>query len=213
MEIKELILRCIDNVISARCQNIRSGWKSIFTVFSFAAPSPEESISNFAFDILDQLFRNNFELLVFDFTDLVNCFLSFAEGQHLYISLGAIRHLQRAGSLLAQGALTYKMVQKQNSLEASDGVGDGSVGEDSRSESGNGILSPSGGNQVQGSISEGQLQLWWPLLVGLAARVADFRLPVRTAALEALMITLREHGDIFAAQTWKLVFRYCSFAV
>jgi hypothetical protein len=29
----------------------------------------------------DQLFRNSFELLVFDFVDLVNCLLSFAENR------------------------------------------------------------------------------------------------------------------------------------
>ena len=81
VEIRELILRCIDNLISARAHNIRSGWKSIFTVFSLAAMSSDEGIAQFAFDMTDHLFRNHFDLLIFDFVDLVNCLLGFAENR------------------------------------------------------------------------------------------------------------------------------------
>ena len=58
-----------------------TGWKSIFTVFSLAAASSDEGIAQFAFDMTDHLFRNHFDLLIFDFVDLVNCLLGFAENR------------------------------------------------------------------------------------------------------------------------------------
>jgi len=213
-EIRELILRCIDNLILARAHNIRSGWKSIFTVFSLGSTSIDEGIAQFAFDMTDHIFRDHFDLLVFDFVDLVNCLLSFAEGVHLHISLAAITHLQKAASLLAEGHVTHKIAaQRQGSFSSSEITSPpplpvvhlpAEVNGDHTSPSGGGVflLGNNGGTD-----GESQLQLWWPLLVGLSARVADSRLPARTSALEALMNTLRQHGDLFSYQTWKLVFR------
>lgn len=213
-EIRELILRCIDNLIMARAHNIRSGWKSIFTVFSLGSTSTDEGIAQFAFDMTDHIFRDHFDLLVFDFVDLVNCLLSFAEGLHMHISLAAITHLQKAASLLAEGQVTYKMAaQRQGSFGVSDVTSPPPLPVVALTPGVNGDLaSPSGGGVFLignngGSSGESQLQLWWPLLVGLSARVADSRLPARTSALEALMNTLRQHGDLFSFQTWKLIFR------
>jgi brefeldin A-inhibited guanine nucleotide-exchange protein len=211
-EIRELLLRCIDNLIMVRAHNIRSGWKSIFTVFSLAASSPDEGISQFAFDMADHLFRNHFDLLIFDFVDLVNCLLCFADGHHIHISLAAISHLQKAASLLAEGHVTYRMAQKQGSFAgASEAlppppvpIPQSSPANAADQQAGNSLFTRALPPGVSG---ESQLQLWWPLLVGLAARVADARLAARTSALEALMNTLRQHGELFSPQTWKLVFR------
>ena len=237
IEVRELILRCIDNLISARAHNIRSGWKSIFSVFSLAAASSDEGLCQFAFDITDQLFRTQFNLLVFDFVDLVNCLLVFAENPyHLHISLAAIAHLQRAGMLLAEGAVATPPtvgLQRQPSgttprpLDEGEKDGSGAALSSSSgllassltmSSSGSGVATSSPGFPASaaagGTVSaEAALQLWWPLLVGLSARVADPRLPTRTSALEVLMNTLRQHGGQFAPQTWKLIFRGVLFPI
>jgi len=238
IEVRELILRCLDNLISARAHNIRSGWKSMFAVFSLAAASSDEGLCQFAFDMIDQLFRTSFHLLVFDFVDLVHCLLVFAENpNHLHISLAAIAHLHSAASLLAEGAVTAGVVAAGGAApRGSPRPGDGSEGLVSaekdgsngvlvssssltgspRSSSGSGVAtsSPSFPAAAEGTVSaEAALQLWWPLLVGLSARVADPRLATRTAALEALMNTLRQHGGQFAPQTWKLIFRGVLFPI
>lgn len=50
-------------------------------------------------------------------------------------------------------------------------------------------------------------QLWWPLLFGLSEAMGDPRPDVRSAALASLSAILGEHGSIFSAQTWGLLFR------
>ena len=50
-------------------------------------------------------------------------------------------------------------------------------------------------------------QLWWPLLYGLAQRVGDGRVAMRSHALKILGLTLREHGAPFSVETWRLVFK------
>lgn len=207
-EIRELILRCIDNIISARAHNIRSGWKSIFTVFALASQSADEGIAQFAFDMTDHLFRTHFDLLVFDFVDVVNCLLSFAENRHhLHISLAAISHLQKAAALLADG---HVGVPTKAGVAPTNPAGAGNTRPSSLSsvaelaESQDEDAPPQTPTNAD---AEAQLQHWWPLLVGLSARVADPRLAARTSALEALCNTLRTHGAHFAPQTWKLLFR------
>lgn len=37
MEIRELIIRCLSQMILARVTNVKSGWKSMFMVFTTAA--------------------------------------------------------------------------------------------------------------------------------------------------------------------------------
>jgi len=238
IEVRELILRCLDNLISVRAHNIRSGWKSMFAVFSLAASSSDEGLCQFAFDMIDQLYRTSFHLLVFDFVDLVRCLLVFSENPyHLHISLAAIAHLHSAATHLAEGAVASGVIAAGGAApRISPRPGDGSEGllsarkdgangifvstssltGSSRSFSGSGVAtsSPSFPAAAEGTVStEAALQLWWPLLVGLSARVADPRLATRTAALEALMNTLRQHGGQFAPQTWKLIFRGVLFPI
>jgi len=37
VEIRELIIRCLSQMVLARVHNVKSGWKSVFMVFTTAA--------------------------------------------------------------------------------------------------------------------------------------------------------------------------------
>lgn len=85
MEIRELILRCVENMILARVTNIKSGWKTIWGVLRVAAETYEpgngdhqDRIVRLGFQIAKRIFENHFERIVEVFVDAVECLLAFA---------------------------------------------------------------------------------------------------------------------------------------
>lgn len=85
MEIRELVLRCVENMILARVTNIKSGWKTIWGVLRVAAETYEpgnseqqDRIVQLGFQIAKRIFENHFERIVEVFVDAVECLLAFA---------------------------------------------------------------------------------------------------------------------------------------
>ncbi|CAG8450041.1 3698_t:CDS:10 [Acaulospora colombiana] len=64
ISIKDMVLRCIQQMIQAKSHNIKSGWKSLFGVCSAAAREDEESIVSMAFDIVRLLINDQFDDVV-----------------------------------------------------------------------------------------------------------------------------------------------------
>ena len=190
VETKELILRCLDIMIRACAANIRSGWRSIFAVFEVAASHDKYDISSIAFEITEKLMNEKFELLIFDFVELMNCLVAFVAGPHSYLSLSALSHLSKCADLLAEGAVEPAL-DSQN--VSSDTLG----------------ISFEKSSHMNQEIGEDAsvFRLWWPLLLGLSTRVADNRLQVRTKALEVLLYVLKSYGHLFSQQTWDVIFK------
>ncbi|KAJ8106057.1 hypothetical protein OPT61_g9793 [Boeremia exigua] len=55
VSVKDMVLRCLIQMIQARGENIRSGWKTMFGVFTVAAREPYEGIVNLAFENVTQV--------------------------------------------------------------------------------------------------------------------------------------------------------------
>src|SRR3546814_1730076 len=113
-EIKELVLRCLDNMILARAANIRSGWKSIFAVYSIAAADENRTIAQLAFDTVQRLLQQSFDLLVFDFVEIVNCLVAFVAGPHVPLSLEALKYLKLCADHLVAGDINPALDRLQN---------------------------------------------------------------------------------------------------
>lgn len=47
--IRDMVVRCIAQMVNSQAANIRSGWKNIFSVFHLAASDQDESIVELAF--------------------------------------------------------------------------------------------------------------------------------------------------------------------
>ena len=105
VDIKDLILRCIDNMILACSTNIRSGWRTIFSIFEASAAQENMEISRLSFQILERLMVNEFGRLIFDFVDLMNCLVKFVAGSHTASSLKAMSYLSRCAAHLADVAV------------------------------------------------------------------------------------------------------------
>ena len=186
-EIHELILRCLDIMIRACASNIRSGWRSIFSIFSVAAAHDKQEIAGIAFEITERLMSQQFDLLIFDFVELMNCLVAFVAGPHALISLTALGRLSQCADHLAQGTIEPALHAQHSSSDAMGISWEKSqmaIGEDAA-----------------------VFRLWWPLLLGLSTRVADSRLVIRTRAIETLHRVLRTYGHLFSTQTWEVIFK------
>jgi Sec7-like guanine-nucleotide exchange factor len=201
-EIKELILRCLDIMVLACAPNIRSGWRSIFSVFSSAAANDKQEIAGIAFEITERLMTQQFDLLIHDFVELMNCLVAFASGPHVLISLSALSHLSQCADHLVEGKVESALDSQYGHLETKRNLTDTSAPPA-------GADADAGSNTSPNQIDEDAavFRLWWPLLLGLSTRVADHRLQIRSRAVETLHRVLKTYGNLFSSQTWEVIFK------
>ena len=197
-DIRFLIINCMEVMIRSCAGNIHSGWRSIFAIFTVAASQEILDIATSAYNVIYQLITNQFELLIYDFVELINCLVSFVTSYHTVLSLSSLENIALCADNLANG-LINPAVHAQNASSDSMGISwekskpvadDSSVGEDAS-----------------------VFRLWWPLLLGLSTSVADMRLQVRTKALETLSLVLRQHGKLFSSQAWSVIFKGVLFPI
>ncbi|PSC72251.1 brefeldin A-inhibited guanine nucleotide-exchange 2-like [Micractinium conductrix] len=108
VEIRELIIRCVSQMVLARVGNVKSGWKSMFMVFTTAASDESPQIVRLAFDTVEKIVREHFHFITetetTTFTDCVNCLIAFTNNPHsLDVSLNAIAFLRFCALALAEG--------------------------------------------------------------------------------------------------------------
>jgi len=108
--IRELIIRCMSQMVAARVGNVKSGWKSLFMVFTTAAHDSQRSIVVLAFETIERIMRQHFNHIVETdssaFTDCVNCLVAFTNSRFSSeVSLNSIAFLRFCALKLAEGAL------------------------------------------------------------------------------------------------------------
>ena len=101
--VRDLVLRVCSNMILARVTHIKSGWKALLGVFAAAASDPNPNIATFAFECVNGVIRQHFELLAPYFPHVINTLLAFAKNVHEMVALRAIDLLSMATGYLAQG--------------------------------------------------------------------------------------------------------------
>ncbi|KAF8918488.1 hypothetical protein CPB85DRAFT_1430659 [Mucidula mucida] len=92
-----VVLQCLSQMIQARVQNMRSGWRTMFGVFQAASKVLTERIANSAFEIVTRLNRDHFGAIVHHgaFADLTVCITEFCKvSKYQKISLLAIAMLR-----------------------------------------------------------------------------------------------------------------------
>ncbi|XP_024084043.1 brefeldin A-inhibited guanine nucleotide-exchange protein 1 isoform X3 [Cimex lectularius] len=80
--IRDMVVRCIAQMVNSQAHNIKSGWKNIFSVFHLAACDHEENIVEMAFHttahIIKHLYAEHFSVMLDSFQDAVKCLSEFA---------------------------------------------------------------------------------------------------------------------------------------
>ncbi|KAJ1413649.1 Sec7, C-terminal [Sesbania bispinosa] len=206
VEIRELIIRCVSQMVLSRVNNVKSGWKSMFMVFTTAAYDDHKNIVLLAFEIMEKIIRDYFpyitETETTTFTDCVNCLIAFTNSRfNKEISLNAIAFLRFCATKLAEGDLGSSSRNKDKEVSGK-------------------ISSPSPRRGREGKQDNGQLTdkddhlyFWFPLLAGLSELSFDPRPEIRKSALEVLFETLRNHGHLFSLPLWERVFESVLFPI
>ncbi|XP_054286220.1 brefeldin A-inhibited guanine nucleotide-exchange protein 1-like isoform X2 [Macrosteles quadrilineatus] len=178
--IRDMVVRCIAQMVNSQAKNVRSGWKNIFSVFHLAAADHDEAIVEMAFQttghIINNLYPAHFAIMVDSFQDAVKCLSEFAcNASFPDTSMEAIRLIRTCADCVHQKPQLYN----EHCLE------DGNVSEEDRA-------------WVRG---------WFPLLFELSCIVSRCKLDVRTRALTVLFEIVKTHGDAFKPHWWRDLFQ------
>ncbi|XP_022989285.1 brefeldin A-inhibited guanine nucleotide-exchange protein 1-like [Cucurbita maxima] len=185
-EIRELIVRCISQMVLSRVNNVKSGWKSVFMVFTAAAADERKNIVLLAFETMEKIVREYFpyitETETTTFTDCVRCLITFTNSRfNSDVSLNAIAFLRFCAVKLAEGGLVcYEMTGDNVSSNTPDAPPSIPVPTD----------------------KDDYASYWVPLLAGLSKLTSDPRSPIRKSSLEVLFNILKDHGHLFSRQFW-----------
>ncbi|KAL5698618.1 Brefeldin A-inhibited guanine nucleotide-exchange protein 5 [Ranunculus cassubicifolius] len=181
--IRALIVDCIVQMIKSKVGSIKSGWRSVFMIFTAAADDELESIVESAFENVEQVILEHFDQVVGDcFMDCVNCLIGFANNKTSHrISLKAIALLRICEDRLAEGLIP------------------------------GGALKPIDINaDITFDVTE---HYWFPMLAGLSDLTSDPRAEVRNCALEVLFDLLNERGHKFSSTFWESIFHRVLFPI
>ncbi|XP_061361482.1 brefeldin A-inhibited guanine nucleotide-exchange protein 5 [Gastrolobium bilobum] len=180
---RRLIVDCIVQMIKSKVGSIKSGWRSVFMIFTAAADDELESIVESAFENVEQVILEHFDQVVGDcFMDCVNCLIRFANNKSSHrISLKAIALLRICEDRLAEGLIP------------------------------GGALMPIDANlDATLEVTE---HYWFPMLAGLSDLTSDQRPEVRSCALEVLFDLLNERGSKFSTAFWESIFHRVLFPI
>ncbi|XP_026480645.1 brefeldin A-inhibited guanine nucleotide-exchange protein 1 [Ctenocephalides felis] len=179
--IRDMVVRCVTQMVHSQAHNIRSGWKNIFSVFYLAAGDHIEGIVELAFQttgkIITELYKKQFPAMIDSFQDSVKCLSEFAcNARFPDTSMEAIR-LVRTCALSVHSS--PHLFAEHAGMEA-----DISVSEEDRV-------------WVRG---------WFPLLFSLSCIVNRCKLDVRTRGLTVLFEIVKTHGEAYKPHWWRDLF-------
>ncbi|XP_058817633.1 brefeldin A-inhibited guanine nucleotide-exchange protein 1 [Topomyia yanbarensis] len=179
--IRDMVVRCVAQMVNSQAHNVKSGWKNIFSVFHLAAGDHDEAIVEMAFlttgKIITELYQSQFPIMIDSFQDAVKCLSEFAcNAKFPDTSMEAIR-LVRTCALCVNDA--PNLFAEHAGME-----NDVSVSEEDRV-------------WVRG---------WFPMLFSLSCVVNRCKLDVRTRGLTVLFEIVKTHGDAYKANWWRDLF-------
>ncbi|KAK4098131.1 hypothetical protein N658DRAFT_526503 [Parathielavia hyrcaniae] len=188
--VKDMILRCLIQMIQARGENIRSGWRTMFGVFTVAAREPYESIVNLAYENVTQVYKTRFGVVISQgaFTDLIVCLTEFSK--NMRFQKKSLQAMETLKSTIPTMLRTPECPLSQRPA-------------DNASESEPNTRSPSQQNRT--SVEEG---FWFPVLFAFHdVLMTGEDLEVRSNALNYFFETLLRYGGGFPREFWDILWR------
>ncbi|KAJ9656938.1 guanine nucleotide exchange protein for ADP-robosylation factor [Coniosporium apollinis] len=200
VQVKDMVLRCLIQMIQARGENIRSGWRTMFGVFTVAAREPYENIVNLAFENVNQVYNTRFGVVISQgaFADLIVCLTQFSKNQKFQKkSLQAIEMLK---SSVPKMLRTPECPLSSRVHEANGRA---------RMEE-----SQSQGLPRQPSRQSEEEQFWFPVLFAFHdVLMTGEDLEVRSRALNYLFDILTRYGGDFPREFWDTLWRQLLFPI
>ncbi|KAF7722533.1 guanine nucleotide exchange protein for ADP-robosylation factor [Apophysomyces ossiformis] len=189
--IKDMVLRCLSQMILARAHHIRSGWKTMLAVFASGAQETTESIVHMTFDIVRSINNERFGDIVANgtFPDYVSCLVEFSKNKKFQkISLPALDMIHDTIPKMLE------VVDKDKTIEINDAHATSAAGQ--TIQSGDDFL----------------VKFWFAVLFGLKeVTMQSDDVEVRRRALQYLFDTLKQYGSSYAPEFWETVSRQIVF--
>ncbi|XP_018409728.1 PREDICTED: brefeldin A-inhibited guanine nucleotide-exchange protein 1 isoform X1 [Nanorana parkeri] len=178
--IRDMVVRCIAQMVNSQAANIRSGWKNIFSVFHLAASDQDESIVELAFQttghIVTLVFEKHFPATIDSFQDAVKCLSEFAcNAAFPDTSMEAIRLIRHCAKYVSDRPQAFKEY-------TSDDMN----------------VAPEDRVWVRG---------WFPILFELSCIINRCKLDVRTRGLTVMFEVMKTYGHTFEKHWWQDLFR------
>uniref|UniRef100_A0A8U8BTM6 Uncharacterized protein n=1 Tax=Geospiza parvula TaxID=87175 RepID=A0A8U8BTM6_GEOPR len=175
--IRDMVVRCIAQMVNSQAANIRSGWKNIFSVFHLAASDQDESIVELAFQttghIVTIVFEKHFPATIDSFQDAVKCLSEFAcNAAFPDTSMEAIRLIRHCAKYVSDRPQEY----------TSDDMN----------------VAPEDRVWVRG---------WFPILFELSCIINRCKLDVRTRGLTVMFEIMKTYGHTYEKHWWQDLFR------
>lgn len=178
--IRDMVVRCVAQMVNSQAASIKSGWKNIFSVFHLAASDHDEGIVELAFQttgkIILSVFEKHFASIIDSFQDAVKCLSEFAcNAAFPDTSMEAIRLIRNCAKYVAEKPHLFR-----------DHAGEEmNVPEEDRV-------------WVRG---------WFPVLFELSCVINRCKLDVRTRGLTVMFEVMKTYGESFQAHWWRDLFR------
>ncbi|KAL0966013.1 hypothetical protein UPYG_G00289550 [Umbra pygmaea] len=178
--IRDMVVRCIAQMVNSQAGNIRSGWKNIFSVFHLAASDQDESIVELAFQttgyIVTNVFEKHFLATIDSFQDAVKCLSEFAcNASFPDTSMESIRLIRHCAKYVSERPQAFK---------------------DYTSDDMN--VAPEDRVWVRG---------WFPILFELSCIINRCKLDVRTRGLTVMFEIMKTYGHTYEKHWWQDLFR------
>ncbi|TIA76225.1 hypothetical protein E3P91_00163 [Wallemia ichthyophaga] len=190
VDAKDIVLRCLQQMLQARSVNIRSGWRTLFAVFAAAAKSSSERICLHAFDIVSSIEKEHLGYLIKfgSFSDLSVCITDFCKVPFQRVSLQAMQ--------LLRSTINSMLTAPECPLSRGD------------------VGFSQSGDQHQPPADDPMVIFWYPMLFSFYDIVMNGEdLEVRNIALDSLFSTLKIHGSSFRVDFWDTVCQKILFPI
>ncbi|KAG8926398.1 guanine nucleotide exchange protein for ADP-robosylation factor [Tulasnella sp. 418] len=197
-DVRDMILQCLQQMVQLRVQNLRSGWRTMFGVFSAASKVQTERIANSAFEIVTRLNKEHFVEIVRNgsFADMTVCITDFCK----------VSKYQKI-SLLAIGMLRGVIPTMLNSPDT--GLKSMTTAQPTSVENGNGTVTT-----PAPPVDDPMIKFWFPVLFSFYDIIMNGEdLEVRRLALDSLFNTLKTYGSTFRVDFWDTVCQELLFPI
>ncbi|XP_052777069.1 brefeldin A-inhibited guanine nucleotide-exchange protein 1-like isoform X4 [Mya arenaria] len=196
--IRDMVVRCVAQMVNSQAGNIRSGWKNIFSVFHLAASDQDEGIVELAFQttgkIISSVFEKHFSAVMDSFQDAVKCLSEFAcNAAFPDTSMEAIRLIRNCAKYVAEKP------QRFTGFEIEPEKSDATYARLFREHTGDDLNVPESDRVwVKG---------WFPVLFELSCVINRCKLDVRTRGLTVMFEIMKTYGESFEPHWWRDLFR------
>ena len=194
--VKDMILRCLIQMIQAKGENIRSGWRTMFGVFTVAAREPYESIVSLAYENVTLVYKTRFGVVISQgaFTDLIVCLTEFSK--NMKFQKKSLQAMETLKSVVPKMLKTPECPLSHKSDSHSDAVNNNTAPSKNP---------PSPAQQNRTSVEEG---FWFPVLFAFHdVLMTGEDLEVRSNALNYFFDTLVKYGGDFPPDFWDILWR------